>query len=127
MMHGHEKSDSVIVAVKPANEAEQPAAERSAAEPRGSRQYLDPLVIPDRLDVHAAEPRKLTDRQIFGSRSCDCRHGKVLDPVVTTGCILRPMTINQERRTADVRRREWLMAAGGLLGALAASSCCILP
>ena len=33
MMHGHEKSDSAIVAVKPANEAEQPAAERSATEP----------------------------------------------------------------------------------------------
>ena len=32
MMHGHEKSDSVIVAVKPANKAEQPAAERSAVE-----------------------------------------------------------------------------------------------
>ena len=33
MMHGREKSDSVIVAVKPANKAEQPAVERSAAEP----------------------------------------------------------------------------------------------
>src|SRR5713226_1053522 len=33
MMHGHEKSDSAIVALKPANEAEQPAVERSAAEP----------------------------------------------------------------------------------------------
>jgi group II intron reverse transcriptase/maturase len=32
-MHGREKSDSVIVAVKPANKAEQPAVERSAAEP----------------------------------------------------------------------------------------------
>jgi RNA-directed DNA polymerase len=31
MMHGHEKSDSVIVAAKPANKAEQPAPERSAA------------------------------------------------------------------------------------------------
>ena len=30
MMHGHEKSDSVIVAVKPANKAEQLTAERSA-------------------------------------------------------------------------------------------------
>ena len=37
------------------------------------------------------------------------------------------MTINQEHRTADVRRRETLMAAGGLLGGLVASSCCILP
>jgi RNA-directed DNA polymerase len=33
MMHGREKSDSVIVAVKPANEALPPAAEQSAAEP----------------------------------------------------------------------------------------------
>jgi hypothetical protein len=32
MMHGHEKSDSAIVAVKPANNAEQSAAE--LAEPR---------------------------------------------------------------------------------------------
>jgi group II intron reverse transcriptase/maturase len=31
MMDGHEKSDLAIVAVKPANKAEQPAAERSAA------------------------------------------------------------------------------------------------
>jgi RNA-directed DNA polymerase len=33
MMHGHEKSDPVIVAMKPANKAEQLAAEPSAAEP----------------------------------------------------------------------------------------------
>jgi RNA-directed DNA polymerase len=33
MMHGHEKSDFVIVAEKPVNKAEQPAAEQSAAEP----------------------------------------------------------------------------------------------
>jgi hypothetical protein len=33
MMHGHEKSDSVIVAVKPANKVAQPAADRTAAEP----------------------------------------------------------------------------------------------
>jgi mercuric ion transport protein len=37
------------------------------------------------------------------------------------------MTINKEDGIADVRRQERLMAAGGLLGALAASSCCILP
>ena len=33
MMHGHEKSDSVIVAAKPANKAVQSAAEQSAGEP----------------------------------------------------------------------------------------------
>src|SRR5436190_22331694 len=33
MMHGPEKSDPAIVAVKPANNVEQPAVERSATEP----------------------------------------------------------------------------------------------
>jgi mercuric ion transport protein len=37
------------------------------------------------------------------------------------------MTINQDHQITDNRRRQNLMAAGGLLGALAASSCCILP
>ena len=37
MMHGHEKSDSVIVAVKPANKVEQPAADRTAAEPTAAK------------------------------------------------------------------------------------------
>ena len=33
MMHGHEKSRSAIVAVKPANKVAHPAAEQSVAEP----------------------------------------------------------------------------------------------
>src|SRR5216684_6806476 len=37
------------------------------------------------------------------------------------------MTINHADHIADNRRRQSLMAAGSLLGALAASSCCILP
>ena len=37
------------------------------------------------------------------------------------------MTINQENFVAGVQRGQTLMAAGGLLGALAAASCCILP
>src|SRR5258705_9884054 len=37
------------------------------------------------------------------------------------------MIIKQADHIADNRRRQGLMAAGGLLGALAASSCCILP
>src|SRR5438552_17106467 len=39
----------------------------------------------------------------------------------------RTMTINQENQVTDLRRWQGLMAAGGLLGAVAASSCCILP
>jgi mercuric ion transport protein len=37
------------------------------------------------------------------------------------------MTINRENGVAGMQRGQRLMAAGGLLGALAASSCCILP
>ena len=35
------------------------------------------------------------------------------------------MTINQDAPTANVQRQQRLMAAGGLVGALAASSCCL--
>jgi mercuric ion transport protein len=52
---------------------------------------------------------------------------KLLDPVVTTGCSLIGMTIKQDPIADDSGRGTTLMAAGGLLGALAASSCCILP
>src|SRR5271169_5935318 len=37
------------------------------------------------------------------------------------------MTIKDETFAIDFKRGQTLMAAGGLLGALAASSCCILP
>jgi mercuric ion transport protein len=37
------------------------------------------------------------------------------------------MTIKQERILGGSERGATLMAAGGMLGALAASSCCILP
>src|SRR5260221_519642 len=37
------------------------------------------------------------------------------------------MTINKSDHIADNARRQSLIAAGGRLGAVAASSCCILP
>jgi mercuric ion transport protein len=37
------------------------------------------------------------------------------------------MMINREQRVAEMQRGQWLTAAGGLVAALAASSCCILP
>src|SRR5712691_10185647 len=37
------------------------------------------------------------------------------------------MKINQADHIPDNRRKQSLVAAGGLLGALASSSCCILP
>ena len=37
------------------------------------------------------------------------------------------MTIKEQDREAGIRRGSQLMAAAGILGALAASSCCILP
>jgi len=37
------------------------------------------------------------------------------------------MTIKEEALEARMQRRQELIAASGMLGALAASSCCILP
>src|SRR5258708_20616021 len=37
------------------------------------------------------------------------------------------MTKSHDDHIADNRRRQGLMAAGGIVGALSASSCCILP
>ena len=37
------------------------------------------------------------------------------------------MTINQDAQATNLQRQQRLMAAGGLVGALAAWSCCILP
>ena len=41
--------------------------------------------------------------------------------------MLLAMTIKDDHDPVDARRGQGLMAIGGLLGALAASSCCILP
>jgi len=41
--------------------------------------------------------------------------------------MLLPMTIKDDHDPAGARRGQGLLAVGGLLGALAASSCCILP
>src|SRR5882762_6195705 len=52
---------------------------------------------------------------------------KVLDPVVATGCRHTSMLVKEENSATHSGRGQALIAAGGLLGALAASSCCILP
>ena len=61
MMHGHEKSSSAIVAVKPTNKvehtvAEQSATEQTAAEPVGS-QGRRPRGMADQHNTHRAQYR----------------------------------------------------------------------
>src|SRR5215813_1842462 len=51
----------------------------------------------------------------------------VLDPVAATGCIFLIMTIKQGHGITGIQRGQTAMVAGGVLAALAASSCCILP
>ena len=50
-----------------------------------------------------------------------------LVPVVATGRTLSAMTINSKGKSTTRGRGKGLTVAAGLLGALAASSCCILP
>ena len=68
MMHGHEKSDPVIVAMKPANKAEQPTVEASAgasaAEPveqragtKGNAGQQSTLRTQSRTNVSQAQER----------------------------------------------------------------------
>ena len=59
MMHGHEKSDSVIVAMKPANKAEQSAAERvePRAETKGNADQQSTRLTQSRTSVSQALDR----------------------------------------------------------------------
>ena len=75
MMHAHEKSDSVIVAVKPANEAEQSAAER--VEPRaetkgnaGQQSTCRAFQLPNGGDVFGSDrsPARTTPSRSSASR-----------------------------------------------------------
>jgi mercuric ion transport protein len=50
----------------------------------------------------------------------------VLDPVATIGCSDDAMRI-KDGSVAGARHGQTLTAAGSLVGALAASSCCVLP
>src|SRR5690348_687021 len=90
-------------------------------------QHLDPLVVTDRLDIDPAAFRQFADGQVFGTWRRNGAHEKRLDPVVATGSILSHMRIDREAELATAQSKQRLMAAGGLLGALAASSCCIMP
>ena len=80
MMHGHEKSDSVIVAVKPANKAGQRAAERSAVQPTAA----EPV-----------EPRAETKGNAGQRNTCRAQHR-----------ISVPQALDRIRKVAKERKKE---------------------
>jgi hypothetical protein len=80
MMHGHGKSDSAIVAVKPANKAEPSAAERSAAEP---------------IAAESAEPRAGTKGN--ADQQSTCR---------TQGRVSVSQALDRIRKVARERKKE---------------------
>jgi group II intron reverse transcriptase/maturase len=80
MMHGHEKSDSVIVAVKPANKAEHSAAEQSTAE---------------LFAAEPVEPRAETKRNAGQQSTCG-----------TQGQISVSQALERIRRVAKERKKE---------------------
>jgi group II intron reverse transcriptase/maturase len=80
MMHGHEKSDSVIVAVKPANKAGQRAAERSAVQPTAA----EPV-----------EPRAETKGNAGQQNTCRAQHR-----------ISVPQALDRIRKVAKERKKE---------------------
>src|SRR5437016_5108034 len=61
----------------------------TAARSSGRRwQHFDPLIIANGLDIHAAVPGQLAYRQVFRSKRREGGHEIILDPVVTTGCMV---------------------------------------
>src|SRR6266480_6393373 len=80
MMHGHEKSDSAIVAVKPTNKAEHSAAEQSAAE---------------QTAAEPAERRTETKRNVGQQSTCG-----------TQGRISVSQALERIRRVAKERKKE---------------------
>jgi retron-type reverse transcriptase len=82
MMHGHEKSDSAIVAVKPTNKAEHSAAEQSTAE---------------LFAAEPVEPRAETKRNAGQQSTCG-----------TQGQISVSQALERIRRVAKERKKEKL-------------------
>src|SRR4029077_19021718 len=80
MMHGHEKSDSVIVAVKPANKVEHSAAAQSTAE---------------LFAAEPVEPRAETKRNAGQQSTCG-----------TQGQISVSQALERIRRVAKERKKE---------------------
>ncbi len=80
MMHGHEKSDFAIVAVKPTNKAEHSATEQSAAEPTAA----EPV-----------EPRAETKRNAGQQSTCG-----------TQGQVSVSQALERIRRVAKERKKE---------------------
>jgi RNA-directed DNA polymerase len=91
MMHGHEKSDSVIVAVKPANKVAQPAAEQSAAEPAAAE---------------LVEPRAGTKGNACQRNTCRAQHR-----------ISVPQALERIRKVAKERKKERFTALLHHIGA----------
>src|SRR5215470_9935403 len=50
-----------------------------------------------------------------------------LDPVVATACSFSAMMVKERHGAPQSRRSTIVLVAGGLAGALVASSCCMLP
>jgi RNA-directed DNA polymerase len=80
MMHGHEKSDSVIVAVKPTNKAAHPAAEQSAAE---------------RVAAEPVEPRAETKGNVDQQSTC-----------LTQSRVSVSQALDRIRKVARERKKE---------------------
>src|SRR6266436_668334 len=80
MMHGRGKSDSVVVAVKPANKVARPAAEQSAAEPTAAE---------------SVEPRAETEGNAGQQSTCG-----------TQGQISVSQALERIRRVAKERKKE---------------------
>src|SRR6516162_8930638 len=109
MMHGHEKSDPAIVAMKPANKVEQLAAEQSAAEPTAA-EPVEPRVGTKEMRAskpcpgHRARPACHMRWSAYGkSQGKGRRRSSSRSPTTSASIFSRTRSTNSRW----TRHREW--------------------
>src|SRR5258708_3822382 len=122
------QSATLRLAVKPA----------PAGSARRVRHHNDTLVVTDGLDVCPRAPGEFANRDHGASigKSGGAHRKLDLDPVAATGCRNAHMSsqaddqirlAGSEPKARNLDLSERLLAGGGVLGALVASSCCLVP
>src|SRR5262249_51222290 len=111
MMHGHEKSDLAIVALKPANNAEQSAAELVERRTGGTKGNAD------QQSTHWTQSQARVVTGAGPHTACLCRH----TPEVGAVCGKAARTVlcggrAMKRASLPLQRREFITLVGGAAG-----------
>jgi len=120
MMHGHEKSRSAIVAVKPTNKAERPAAEQSAAAPTAAEPVERRAETKGNVDQQSTRrtQRRISVTQLLARIrqhifAVDTQGGNRMRESCTYGTVRGAPSNGCPYRDVEGARQSWCDPAGG--------------